>query len=77
MTEPARMLVWADRNQESMVERSLETGLVGIRSIGSPDDHAGRDLSDRFAASTHLVCEALAEQARLLTEAACVATAQP
>ncbi len=50
MSEPVRMLVWADRNQESMVERSLETGLVGIRSIGSPDDHAGRDLSDRFAA---------------------------
>lgn len=51
MTDPVRMLVWADRNQESMLERSLDTGLVAMQRIGSPDDHAGRDLADRFGAA--------------------------
>ncbi len=62
MTDPARMLVWADRNQESMVDRSLKTGLVALHAIGSPDDHAGRDLSDRFSvAQTTDLRAALAE----------------
>lgn len=49
MSEPARVLIWADRNQESLIERSLDTGLITMHSVGSPDDHAGRDFSDRFS----------------------------
>lgn len=50
MSEPARVLIWADRHQESLLERSLDTGLITMHAVGSPDDHAGRDLSDRFSA---------------------------
>ena len=39
-------------------------------AIAAPLAAAVRDRSDRYAASTHVVCEALAEQARRLTEAA-------
>lgn len=49
MPNPVRVLIWADRHQESLIERSLETGLITLQSIGSPDDHAGRDLADRFS----------------------------
>ena len=38
--------------------------------LKAPLAAAVRDRSDRYAASTHLVCDALAERAKQMTEAA-------
>ena len=59
---------WKVENGWPQEQAEAYTVIMGL--LGAPLAAAVRERSDRYAASTHLVCDALAERAKQMTEAA-------